>query len=101
MRLRPTLSSPLAVPPHFTPFVATAHRTPFLERIALPIVDMPIAAVLLFPYNGQRANKQALLPERGRYVPSIDRRDVGCGLRLQCLMHEGLGHVSSRDLDPQ
>ena len=45
--------SPLGAP-NSTTFVATPNRIPFLERLALPVVDMPIAAVLLFPHNGKR-----------------------------------------------
>lgn len=39
--------------PNIAPSVAILARTPFVERVALPAVDMSIWAVLLFPNNGE------------------------------------------------
>ena len=45
----------------FSTFLATTPRPPILERLALPVVDMSITAVLLCPHNGQNLHQ---LPAR-------------------------------------
>ena len=93
--------------PNFTPSVDKGDCTLFVEQLALSVVDMSIAAVLLFPHHGHRENSTAnsppSRPDRRGYGET--RLGVGTRFRSSWLSSRfgkpsGIGLCSQQDSRP-